>query len=283
MSKNITRAIAQQFVSDYFKEDDLNRNFNYFASLPEEDVKCFIKIKSPLHLSGLHFFFESFNYLLSKEIDYEKFLSYEGLSCEEGMLLPDFVLPFNVALTGERIALNLLQLSSSITTYTKKFVEKAEDKKIKILDTRKTTPGLRAIQKYAVTVGGGFNHRFGQADLWMIKDNHKSFFGGLEGSKQFFDKIHSMYTPVLAEIHDLQELEQGISLGIKHFMLDNFSPEQVKSAILKKSDDLTYEVSGGINMDNIDSYLIDGVDAISIGGLTYAAPPVDISFKYVRV
>jgi nicotinate-nucleotide pyrophosphorylase (carboxylating) len=267
----------------FFAEDDLSRNFHYINSLPDDMVSCQLKFKDDMTIAGLPYFFEAFNFLSKNFIDYKEFLVFEGSS----VLKSDrkeihFDLPFNVVLTAERIALNLLQKASSIATYTSKFTRLANKEGISILDTRKTTPGHRAIEKYGVQIGGGKNHRFGQADCWMIKDNHKSFFGGLENALNYFEQMNSFYTPVVVEIHNLEELKEGFELNIKHFMLDNFTPEEVKEAINIKKSHITYEISGGINLDNIDSYLIPGVDAISSGSLTYNAPHVDISLKYNR-
>ena len=265
----------------FFKEDDLNRNFSYISSLPSDLVNCKIHIKDDMILAGLPFFFETFNYLKDGIINYESLLEYEGRSFQKSEnKIIEFALPFNIALSGERIALNLLQRSSSIATFTSKFTQKAGE--IKILDTRKTTPGLRFIEKYGVRLGGGYNHRFGQTDAWMVKDNHKNFFGGVKGAIEFFKNQRTMYQPIIVEIHDLAELKEVAGLGVRHFMLDNFRPDQIKEAVRFKQADMTYEVSGGINLENLGDYLIVGVDAISSGSLTYAAPPVDISLKYHR-
>jgi nicotinate-nucleotide pyrophosphorylase (carboxylating) len=191
--------------------------------------------------------------------------------------------PFNVAVTGERLALNLLQHASSISTWTQKHVEKASSKKIKLLDTRKTTPGLRSLEKYAVRVGGGFNHRLGQTDSWMIKDNHKSSLGGLEGALKFFLDQGAFYNNIIAEIHDIEELKKAQDLGLTHLMLDNFSPDKISEAIKLKKNGVSFEVSGGVNLENLERYLIDGVDAISMGSLIYSAPRVDISLKFKSV
>ena len=150
------------------------------------------------------------------------------------------------------------------------------------MDTRKTTPGLRTLEKYAVRVGGGVNHRFSQTDLWMIKDNHKSFFGGVEGAVNFFKNSGSFYRPIELEVHNLDELNEGREFGIKHFMLDNFSPKLVSEAIDTKLEGETFEVSGGVTLESLSNYLIDGVDTISVGKITYGATPVDISLKYSR-
>ncbi len=266
----------------FFQEDQIDKNFHYISKLPDDMVQCRIILKDDLCLAGLPFFFESFNYLLDNPIDYQEQLQFEGLKFNKvDMKEITFQLPFNVALTGERIALNLLQKTSSIATHAKKFVEKAGD--IKILDTRKTTPGLRFVEKYGARIGGACNHRFGQTDAWMVKDNHKSFFGGVGEAIKFFKEQASFYQPIIVEIHDLAELEFVENLGVRHFMLDNFSPLDIKEAMKLKKRDMTYEVSGGINLENLDNYLISGVDAISSGALTYAAPPVDISLKFKKL
>lgn len=279
----ISRLALNTMYESFFQEDDLTRNFAYVSKLPRDTVQCSLKLKDDLILAGLPFFFETFNYLLDNGIDYSHFMELEGKKFSKNQNEEiHFELPFNVVLTGERIALNLLQRCSSIATYTNKFVEKAKKYNVEILDTRKTTPGHRALEKYGVQVGGGKNHRFGQVDSWMVKDNHKSFFGGLKEALNYFDSINSFYTPVIVEIHSLEELKAGLELNIKHFMLDNFTPDQIKDAIKIKKEGITYEVSGGITLDSLDSFLIEGVDAISAGSITYNAPHRDISLKYKR-
>lgn len=269
-------------IANFYEEDDLTRNIFYQESLPRDEVKCQLKIKSDLILAGLPWFEAAFQYLdedfkLSPEIS-----SQEGTQKSKGDVI-SFNLPFNVALNGERIALNLLSHGSSIASFTNLFVKKASKSGIKILDTRKTTPGLRALEKYSVRCGGGYNHRLGQTDLWMVKDNHKKFFGGVEQAVDFFKSVGSFYNDIEVEIHDLEELEKALEMGINHLMLDNFSPDDIKKAVNLKKDKVTYEVSGGVTLETIDNYLLPGVDAISVGRITYGAPPVDISLKYERV
>lgn len=267
----------------YFSEDDLSRNLHYTNSLPMDMVQCQLKIKDNMTLAGLPWFFETFKFLGADNLNWESFSKYEGKSFSKDEKFEiRFELPFALALTGERIALNLLQKASSIATYTSKYVEIAKESSVKILDTRKTTPGHRAIEKYAVRAGGAYNHRLGQTDVWMVKDNHKSFFGGVKEAVDFFKSQQGFYTPIEVEIHDLNELKSAFDLGIKHLMLDNFSPEQIKEAVAVKPDGVTYEASGGIRLETIENYLIEGLDAISIGALTYAAPAVDLSLKYNR-
>ncbi|MEX0799324.1 MAG: carboxylating nicotinate-nucleotide diphosphorylase [Bacteriovoracaceae bacterium] len=281
----LNKIFIQNLVASYFKEDDFHSNFSYIRKLPTDTVSCRLKFKQDMLVAGLPFFMETFNYLLSSpmEIDGDgKLLDREGSFVKKGEEAR-FELPFSVALTGERIALNLLQRASSIATFTRSFVVEADKRNIKILDTRKTTPGHRALEKYAVNTGGGHNHRFGQADCWMIKDNHKSFFGGLENAINFFKDLKTFYQPLIVEIHDLEELAKAIDLDARHLMLDNFIPAQIQEAIKLKTERQTYEVSGGVRLANLNDYLIDGVDAISVGALTYDAPHVDISLKYEKI
>ncbi len=268
-------------ILELLKEDDLGKNLQYQLKLPTDPVICELRIKEDCLLSGLPFFFTVFK-ILGAETTVD-FLSVESKTCQKGTILfKDMTLPFHVALTGERLALNLLQRASSISTLTSKFVEKAKKYKIEILDTRKTTPGLRFLEKYAVVSGGGKNHRLGQTDMWMIKDNHKSFFGGVKGAFDFFKSSGSYYNPILLEVHSLHEIEEGKRLGIKHFMLDNFNAEKITAALSFKELGMTYEISGGVTLDNLESFLIPGIDAISIGALTHSVPVVDMSFKYKR-
>ena len=265
-------------IKAFLLEDGLEINQTYLKSLPGDEVSVQLKIKSPLVLAGLPWFIDIFNFLGAK-LDGDSILAYEGLhySKEDEISL---ILPFNVAITGERVALNLLQRASSIATYTQKFVTAVKNTGITILDTRKTTPGLRSLEKYAVTVGGGQNHRFGQNDLWMVKDNHKTFFGGVARAVHFFQKLSSYYHPILVEVHSLDELEEVLCLSqVKHIILDNFSPNDIKKAIELKKNAVTYEVSGGITLDNIKHYLLEGINCISIGVLTSYPPKVDISLK----
>ena len=268
------------FESDYarfFAEDDLQGNAFYFNQLPTDEVECILKIKSDVRLSGLPYFIGAFNYLGAK-LDYKKFEKYEGKNFKANEVIT-FQLPFSIALSGERIALNLLQQATRISTFTEKFVAIAANRNTKILDTRKTTPGLRQLEKYAVRIGGAYNHRFSQADAWMIKDNHKAFFGGLEGAWKYFQSMQTFYQNIIVEIHSLEELSLAFDLGVKNVMLDNFSKENLQKAIEMKKNGVTYEVSGGVKLETLSDFLLEGIDVISVGALTHSAPHIDLSMK----
>jgi len=280
MSFDFSHIFEKQFKL-FFDEDDMNRNFNYIQSLPHHDVTCHLKLKDDMILAGLPFFFETFNYLSKDNLDYSEFLEFEGktFSKNENKEIT-FELPFNIALSAERLALNLLQRASSIATFTNEFVKQAGD--VRVLDTRKTTPGLRFLEKYAVIKGGGYNHRFGQMDAWMVKDNHKTYFGGVRPAIEFFQDLKSNYQPIIVEIHDVKELLEVSELGVFNFMLDNFSINELHNAIELKKSNWHYEVSGGITLENIKDYSIKGIDAISSGSITYNAPQVDLSLKFTK-
>ncbi|WP_408098593.1 carboxylating nicotinate-nucleotide diphosphorylase [Peredibacter sp. HCB2-198] len=270
-------------IQSWLDEDDLTRNFHYTRMLPKHPVKLVLRIKSPLVLAGTDYLAAVFTQLGSHN-DFSFLETFEGRELGDGTTIefPE-TMPFNLAVTGERLALNLVQHASSIATWTSKHVELAKSKGIKILDTRKTTPGLRSLEKYAVRVGGGFNHRLGQTDTWMVKDNHKSSLGGMKGALKFFEDQGVFYNNIVVEIHSIDELKEAISLGVQHVMLDNFSPEKIKEAVELKKPGMTFEASGGLNLNTIPQYLITGVDALSLGSLTYSAPRVDLSLKFRSV
>lgn len=291
--------MQQNEIAHFLAEDGLTQNDFYLLSLPRHPVACQLKFKSAgTFIAGLPTFFEVFRTLLLWQHDQtflpaeelQRLLSYEG-TYQKNPITLTFTLPFNVVLNGERLALNLLQRASSVASLTYQFVEKVQKyhsahsanstKKIAVLDTRKTTPGLRSLEKYAVRVAGGHNHRFSQTDMFMIKDNHKQFFGGLTAAYNYFQSIGHFYAPIISEIHQLEELEEAKNLPeLRHFLLDNFSADQIKQAIQRKLPSWTYEISGGIRLNNVDDYLMEGVDAFSIGNLTYNPTPIDISLKF---
>ncbi len=283
MGLELTGCAIRNQMQSFFAEDDLSRHMTYISSLPSESVECFLMIKSDLYLAGAPWFVEAFRYLGASSFDPEALWRKEGTLIAKESKIELGRLPFSLAVTGERVALNLLQRASSIATFTRLLVDKAEKYGVSILDTRKTTPGLRSLEKYAVHRGGGENHRLGQTDMWMVKDNHKVFFGGMSQAVGFFRDLKGFYTPLLVEVHSLEEIQEAKALGVKHIMLDNFTPQMVREAIKDKPKNMTFEVSGGITSHNIEDYLMEGLDAISLGVLTYAPPPVDFSFKYQRV
>lgn len=179
-------------------------------------------------------------------------------------------------LTAERLALNLLQRMSAIATMTGRFVEKARGSGIEILHTRKTTPGLRAFERYAVLVGGGTLHRAGLYDRVLIKENHITMAGSVKESVRL-SRLACPDLIVEVETRTLAEVEEAVEAGADIILLDNMKPEQVREAVSLVKGAARLEVSGGINLDNLASYLIPGIDYISVGALTHSVPAVDMS------
>jgi nicotinate-nucleotide pyrophosphorylase (carboxylating) len=205
----------------------------------------------------------------------------EGERFKRGDVVLELEGPADVLLKGERVALNLLQRLSGIATLTGEFVKRLEGTKTKLLDTRKTTPGLRFFEKYAVRVGGGTNHRFALYDMVLIKDNHKMVAGSLsEAVKRVRERLGPAYK-VEVEVESLQELEEALACEVDMVMLDNFSLEEVRQALKLIKGRVKVEVSGNITLENIRDYALEGVDYISTGAITHSARWVDVSMSIV--
>ena len=182
-------------------------------------------------------------------------------------------------LKAERVALNLVQRLCGIATFTSRFVEKVKPLPVRILDTRKTTPGLRMLEKYAVRVGGGHNHRFNLADGILIKDNHIEACGSIKNAvARMREKIpHTMKIEV--EAATMEQVRECLSCGVDIVMLDNMEPPMMREAVKFAGGRALLEASGGINLDNVREVAETGVDYISIGALTHSAPACDISMR----
>jgi len=189
-------------------------------------------------------------------------------------------------LKAERVALNFLQRLCGIATLTRQFVDAIGNHPAKILDTRKTTPGLRTLEKAAVVAGGGVNHRFGLYDMVLVKDNHLAIFRGLSS---FADRIHQLRKErpnirIEVEADDLEQARAFAEVdGIDVILLDNMTPAQMREAIALRKSNIQFEASGGITLKNVKRIAATGVDYISIGGLTNAARAVDIGLEMTQV
>jgi nicotinate-nucleotide pyrophosphorylase (carboxylating) len=189
-------------------------------------------------------------------------------------------------LKAERVALNFLQRLCGIATLTREFVNAIGNDSAKILDTRKTTPGLRALEKAAVVAGGGVNHRFGLYDMVLVKDNHLATLQGLSG---FADRIRRLREErpnirIEVEADDLEQVRAFVEVdGIDVILLDNMTPAQIREAVALRRNDIKFEASGGITLKNVKRFAATGVDYISIGALTNAAPAIDIALEMTHV
>ena len=206
----------------------------------------------------------------------------EGDEVEAGTVFATLKGFADVLLTGERVALNILQRMSGVATLTRQYVKAIEGTKAQIIDTRKTTPGLRMLEKYAVTVGGGKNHRMGLDDGVLIKDNHIALAGGITEAvvrtKQKVGHLHK----IEVEISNWAQLREAIEAGADIIMLDNQTPEEARKLVemaRQINPAVLLEASGGMDLDRVRSFAEAGVDLISVGRLTHSAKAVDISFK----
>jgi nicotinate-nucleotide pyrophosphorylase (carboxylating) len=183
-------------------------------------------------------------------------------------------------LKAERVALNLLQRLSGIATLTDRFVEKVKVYAVRITDTRKTTPGLRVLEKYAVRVGGGTNHRFNLADGVLIKDNHIAACGSI---REAVDKVRRRIPHTIrieVETDSLDQVEECLACGVDIIMLDNMSPEIMAEAVRLINGRALVEASGGVTLETVEAIAMSGVDIISIGALTHSAPSCDIGMDW---
>jgi nicotinate-nucleotide pyrophosphorylase (carboxylating) len=189
-------------------------------------------------------------------------------------------------LTAERLVLNCMQRMSGIATVTHEMVEKLKGTRCKVLDTRKTTPGFRLLEKWAVKIGGGVNHRFGLFDMILIKDNHVDYAGGIKNAlfaAQKYLKDKSLELPIEIEVRNLDELAEVLEIGgVIRIMLDNFSFDNISAALKMIDGRFPVEASGGINPDTIRQYAETGVDYVSMGYLTHSVKSLDLSLKAVK-
>ena len=189
-------------------------------------------------------------------------------------------------LKAERVALNFLQRLCGIATLTRQFVDAVGNHQAKILDTRKTTPGLRTLEKAAVVAGGGVNHRFGLYDMVLVKDNHLATFGGLSTFADRIRQLREQRPNIRIEV-EADDLEQARAFaevgGIDVILLDNMTPAQMREAVAVRKNNIQFEASGGITLKNVKRIAATGVDYISIGGLTNAAPAIDIGLEMTHV
>lgn len=204
----------------------------------------------------------------------------DGEKASDGMALGAAEGDLASILSCERTMLNFLSHMSGIATLTSRFARLAAQYGVEVMDTRKTTPGLRLLEKYAVAMGGGKNHRFGLFDGVIIKDNHIAAVGGIDIAIRKARDFLGAKFPIEVEASTLSEVQIALENGADIIMLDNMNPGEVKEAVRFIGKKARVEVSGGVNLENFSSYLNLGIDAISLGLLTHSAPAVDISLDF---
>ena len=207
---------------------------------------------------------------------------FDGVRAKKGQALAVIRHNARVILSCERVILNLMQRMSGIATLTRQYVDAIAGTTAKVLDTRKTVPGLRVLDKYSVRCGGGENHRLDLSDGILIKNNHISLGGGIEKVLARAQELRGAGQTIDIEVRSFEELRAALDNGAESLLLDNFSPSEVKKAVAmvrERGGKIPTEASGGIVLENIRKYAQTGVDYISVGALTHSAPAVDLSMK----
>lgn len=269
-------------IDRWFREDIGEGDHTTFSTIPENATgSAKLLVKEPGILAGLAVarrIFQRFD----PEIHLDPLMD-DGSAIRPGDLVFRVNGKVHTLLQCERLVLNVMQRMSGIATTTNEFVKLLEGTGTKILDTRKTTPGMRFLEKEAVRLGGGVNHRFGLYDMIMIKDNHIDFAGGIPqaiGACRAYLKERKLDLAIVVETRSLEDIEVVLSLGgVQRIMLDNFSVELTRKAVELIGHRVETESSGGITRDSIRSYAECGVDYISVGALTHQISSLDLSMK----
>ena len=278
------KELIDNLVELAFAEDIGDGDHTTLCSIPAtEQGKSKLLVKEEGILAGIEIA-KSVFYKLDPELKVEVYIN------DGSHVIPGdeaFVVEGKVQsiLQAERLVLNIMQRMSGIATITNKYVKLLEGTKAKVLDTRKTTPGMRMLEKQAVKIGGGENHRIGLFDMILLKDNHVDFAGGIENAitrAQQYLKDKNKNLKIEVEVRNIDELNEALRVGgVDRIMLDNFTTEKTREAVDIVNGRVELESSGGITFDTIRDYALTGVDYISVGALTHSVKSLDMSLKAV--
>ena len=215
--------------------------------------------------------------VLDEQVQWKAYVE-DGAQVEKGTIIATVYGEGRVLLSAERVALNLLQRMSGIATLTRRFVTAVEGTSASILDTRKTVPGLRSLDKQAVALGGGQNHRFGLYDMVLIKENHIAAAGSISQAVNQVRAMDRRQRAIEVEVQNLTELREALALNVDRIMLDNMSLEQMREAVQIVNGKIPLEASGNVSLQTVSQIAATGVDYISVGKLTHSVSALDISF-----
>ena len=265
--------ILEALKEDISSEDVTTNSVMKEAVAGEVDLIC----KQDGIIAGLEVFERVFT-LLDPDTKAELYCK-DGEEVKNGQLMGKVKGDIRVLLSGERVALNYLQRMSGIATYTNSVAKLLEGSKIKLLDTRKTTPNMRIFEKYAVRAGGGYNHRYNLSDGVLLKDNHIGAAGSVTKAVQMAKEYAPFVRKIEVEVENLDMVKEAVEAGADIIMLDNMSPDDMKKAVELIDGRAQTECSGNVTKENIARLTEIGVDYISSGALTHSAPILDISLK----
>ena len=273
-----------KLIDAAFAEDTGDGDHSTLCCIPASAKgKGVLKIKQPCTLAGMAIAEKIFQYR-EPSVKFTA-LKKDGDTVQAGEIAFEAEASVYTILQCERLVLNCMQRMSGIATLTKKYTSKLPGYKTQILDTRKTTPNFRLLEKEAVRIGGGVNHRMGLYDMIMLKDNHIDYCGGLQQAIELAYQYVQTVKPGLkieVETRSIDDVKKVMATGkVNRIMLDNYTPEQVAEALAIINGRFETEASGGINLDNIEAYAKTGVDYISAGALIHQAKSVDLSLKAV--
>ena len=273
MTLNVDHLIKEALQEDISSEDVTTNAVMKEAVTGEVQLIC----KQEGEVAGLEVYHREFE-ILEENVKTE-FYCKDGDEVKKGELMGIITGDIRALLSGERVALNYLQRMSGIATYTHLVAMLLEGTKTKLLDTRKTTPNMRIFEKYAVRVGGGYNHRYNLSDGVLLKDNHIGAAGSVAKAVEMAKEYAPFVRKIEVEVENLDMVREAVDAGADIIMLDNMSPEDMKEAIRIIDGRAETECSGNVTKENIDRLTSLGVDYISSGALTHSAPVLDISLK----
>ncbi len=274
--------MLQEIINNALREDIGEGDHSTLACVPENAVgKAKLLIKDSGILAGVELAQQIFH-TFDPQLKITTFLK-DGDEVKFGDIAFEVEGSSRSILSTERLVLNFMQRMSGIATQTNKIVKLIEGCDTKLLDTRKTTPGIRLLEKWAVKIGGGYNHRFALYDMIMLKDNHVDYAGGIEQAitrTNEYLKVTGKDLKIEIEVRNEDELNQVLAVGnVDRIMLDNFSPERIKAVLPLIPKKYEVEASGGITLETIRTYAETGVDFISVGALTHSFKSLDMSLK----
>lgn len=274
--------LLQQLIASALKEDIGEGDHSTLSCIsPEAKGKAVLKIKEAGVLAGMKVAEAVFRFQQPDIVFHPH--KKDGDLMQVGEIAFEVEATVHTILQCERLVLNCMQRMSGIATLTKTYADKLVGYKTRILDTRKTTPNFRLLEKEAVAIGGGHNHRFALYDMIMLKDNHIDYCGGIEAAIEKAYNYVQQVKPGLkieVETRNLDDVKKVLATGkVNRIMLDNFTPEQIKEAVALIGEQIETEASGGINLSNIQTYAATGVDYVSVGALIHQARSLDLSLK----
>jgi len=273
MGLNVDNLLLQALQEDITSEDITTNAVMREARAGEVDLIC----KEDGVIAGLQVYARVFE-LLDCETVTELYVK-DGDFVKKGQLMGKVRGDIRVLLSGERVALNYLQRMSGIATYTRQIADLLKGSSTKLLDTRKTTPNMRVFEKYAVKVGGGYNHRYNLSDGILLKDNHIGAAGSVTKAIQMAKEYAPFVRKIEIEVENLEMVKEAVEAGADIIMLDNMTPDMMREAVALIDGRAETECSGNVTRENVDRLVEIGVDYISSGALTHSSPILDISMK----